>query len=72
MSLAPYPRTASYPTPTDGRPSGPFAPPGPVGAPATSPDQVGYWAELGFDYQIAGTDAGALARGFEASLPRYR
>lgn len=35
-------------------------------------DQADYWAELGFDSQVVGTDAGALARGFEESLSRYR
>ncbi|WP_313694535.1 HpcH/HpaI aldolase family protein [Halorarum halobium] len=43
-----------------------------VGTLATAPDQVDYWAELGFDYQIVGTDAGYLARGAAASLERYR
>ncbi|WP_435147558.1 HpcH/HpaI aldolase family protein [Halobaculum sp. P14] len=43
----------------------------PVGTLATAPDEVDYWEELGFDYQIVATDADALARGVAASLDRY-
>lgn len=44
----------------------------PVGTLATSPEEVDYWADVGFDYQIVGTDMGYLARGAAESLARYR
>ena len=43
----------------------------PVGTLATSPAEVDRWAELGYDYQIVGVDAGYLAAGAEAALERY-
>ena len=43
----------------------------PVGTLATSLAEVEYWAELGFDYQIVGVDAGYLATGADAALERY-
>lgn len=46
--------------------------PVPVGTLATSAAQADRWAGMGFDYQIVTTDAGALARGFDAALSRYR
>ncbi|QLG61567.1 HpcH/HpaI aldolase family protein [Halorarum salinum] len=44
----------------------------PVGTLATSPEEVDHWADVGFDYQIVGTDMGYLARGAAESLARYR
>lgn len=44
----------------------------PVGALATTPDEVDRWNDVGFDYQIVGTDAGYLAAGAAESLSLYR
>lgn len=43
----------------------------PVGTLATSPAEVDRWADLGFDFQVVGVDAGYLASGAAASLERY-
>lgn len=44
----------------------------PVGTLATSPEEVDRWADVGFDYQIVGTDMGYLATGAAEALARYR
>ncbi|QZP38759.1 HpcH/HpaI aldolase family protein [Halobaculum magnesiiphilum] len=43
----------------------------PVGTLATSPAEIDHWAELGYDYQIVGVDAGYVAAGAAAALERY-
>ncbi|SHG81035.1 HpcH/HpaI aldolase family protein [Halobaculum gomorrense] len=43
----------------------------PVGTLATSLREVDEWADLGYDYQIVGVDAGYVAGGAEAALTRY-
>lgn len=44
----------------------------PVGTLATSLEEVEYWADLGYDYQVVGVDAGYLQSGARAALERYR
>lgn len=43
----------------------------PVGTLATSLDGIDRWLDAGFDFLIAGTDAGFIASGAERSLERY-
>jgi len=43
----------------------------PVGTLATSDDQIDGWLDAGFDFLIAGTDAGFLAEGASRAVERY-
>lgn len=43
----------------------------PVGTLATSSAEIDHWAQLGYDYQIVGVDAGYVAAGASAALERY-
>ena len=43
----------------------------PVGTLATNFDEIGLWADYGYDYQIVGVDAGYLAAGVERARRTY-
>jgi 2-dehydro-3-deoxyglucarate aldolase/4-hydroxy-2-oxoheptanedioate aldolase len=43
----------------------------PVGTLAVVPEEIDYWDELGFDYQVLGADTSFLQQGVDAALSRY-